>query len=89
MASGGSGMVTKPTLFLAGEGGREEYAFSGTNKSLSTSGGITIGSVNVTVQVAEGDDPKKVADVVLEAMRTQATLYQGIGVIADRRIAAA
>lgn len=32
MASGGSGMVTRPTYFLAGEAGAEEYAFSGAGK---------------------------------------------------------
>jgi len=33
MADGGMGTVTKPTLFLAGEAGREEFAFSGAGKS--------------------------------------------------------
>lgn len=32
MAAGGRGRVTKPTLFLAGEGGAEDVAFSGANK---------------------------------------------------------
>jgi hypothetical protein len=31
MAEGGSGKVTKPTLFLAGEAGPESYAFGGAN----------------------------------------------------------
>jgi hypothetical protein len=31
MAEGGSGRVTKPTLFLAGEAGPESYAFGGAN----------------------------------------------------------
>jgi hypothetical protein len=31
MAEGGEGIVTKPTLFLAGEKGPEPYAFGGTN----------------------------------------------------------
>lgn len=35
MASGGSGRVSKPTLFLAGEAGPEEYAFSGGGRSFS------------------------------------------------------
>jgi len=29
MAAGGFGRVTKPTLFLAGEAGAEDFAFSG------------------------------------------------------------
>lgn len=33
MAAGGAGMVTRPTLFLAGEGGPEQFAFSGANRS--------------------------------------------------------
>ncbi len=33
MANGGIGRVTGPTLFLAGEDGSEEYAFSGANRS--------------------------------------------------------
>lgn len=36
MAAGGYGTVSKPTLFLAGEAGKEQYAFSGANKTLAT-----------------------------------------------------
>ena len=32
MADGGSGTVTRPTLFLAGEAGPEQFAFSGANR---------------------------------------------------------
>lgn len=32
MRQGGMGMVKKPTLFLAGEAGSEEFAFSGANR---------------------------------------------------------
>lgn len=39
MAAGGSGRVTRPTLFLAGEAGAEDYAFSGGGRSFSGSGG--------------------------------------------------
>lgn len=38
MALGGSGMVTKPTLFLAGEYGPEQFAFSGGGQRFSESG---------------------------------------------------
>jgi hypothetical protein len=34
MAEGGSGVATKPTLFLAGEKGPEPYAFGGANNKL-------------------------------------------------------
>jgi hypothetical protein len=40
MAKGGSGMVKKPTLFLAGEEGPEEFAFSGSGKSFGSGGGF-------------------------------------------------
>lgn len=39
MARGGSGMVKKPTLFLAGEAGSEEFAFSGAGKKFGGGGG--------------------------------------------------
>jgi TP901 family phage tail tape measure protein len=40
MASGGSGTVTKPTLFMAGEAGREDFAFSGGGKSFGGGGNV-------------------------------------------------
>jgi hypothetical protein len=40
MAEGGSGMVTKPTLFLAGEAGPESFAFGGANNK-AMGGGST------------------------------------------------
>jgi hypothetical protein len=43
MAAGGTGVVTRPTLFMAGEAGREEYAFSGANRRLDRSGGDDAG----------------------------------------------
>lgn len=39
MASGGMGRVTKPTLFLAGEAGSEDFAFSGGGKSFGSGDG--------------------------------------------------
>lgn len=38
MAEGGYGTVTKPTLFLAGEAGPEEYAFSGAGRRFESGG---------------------------------------------------
>lgn len=38
MADGGLGKVTKPTLFLAGEAGPEEYAFSGAGRTFGRMG---------------------------------------------------
>ncbi len=40
MAAGGSGRVYKPTLFLAGERGPEEFAFSGANKGFGGGGDV-------------------------------------------------
>jgi len=39
MADGGIGRVTRPTLFLAGEAGAEDFAFSGGGRSFRSSGG--------------------------------------------------
>jgi hypothetical protein len=52
-------------------------------------GGVTVNGLQVTVVASEGDDPKTIADKVLEALRTQAHLYQGFATIADRQITAA
>jgi hypothetical protein len=41
MATGGLGAVSRPTLFLAGEAGPEQFAFSGAGKSFSGGGGDT------------------------------------------------
>jgi hypothetical protein len=41
MAEGGSGRVSSPTLFMAGEAGSEEYAFSGANRSFGGSSDAT------------------------------------------------
>jgi hypothetical protein len=45
MAAGGEGTVDRPTLFLAGEAGRERYKFSGANRDFSggESGGRVAG----------------------------------------------
>jgi hypothetical protein len=44
MAEGGSGIATRPTLFLAGERGPEPYAFGGANNKLGMgrTGNITV-----------------------------------------------
>jgi len=45
MAAGGIGRVTRPSLFLAGEAGPEDFAFSGAGRSFGGGGGT------VTVQL--------------------------------------
>jgi hypothetical protein len=47
MAEGGSGIVTRPTLFLAGDAGPERYDFSPMGRGRS--GGVNITIENVTV----------------------------------------
>ena len=41
MANGGFGTVDRPTVFVAGEAGREQFAFSGANKSFDRMPGST------------------------------------------------
>lgn len=73
MAEGGFGRVTRPTLFLAGEEGPEDFAFSGSNRSFA-SGAVP----DVTVEVhfngpvfAEEDYIQtKVVDALTQAIRT-------------------
>ncbi len=62
MASGGTGTVTQPTLFLAGERGREDFAFSGTGRSFGDSSALLANGggggqpIEVTVySILEGD----------------------------------
>jgi hypothetical protein len=70
MAHGGSGMVSGPTLFLAGEAGPEEYAFSGANKSFSgmSQAPITI-NFNGPVFGEEDYIQTRVIDGIAEAIR--------------------
>jgi hypothetical protein len=51
MADGGIGRVTKPTLFLAGEAGPEDFAFSGGNRAFAPAGRSNTSGAPVTVNV--------------------------------------
>jgi len=64
MADGGIGRVTKPTLFLAGEAGPEDVAFSGANRSFSGGGGTTVIFEKGAFQSL---DPKGSEELVLAA----------------------
>jgi phage-related protein len=70
MASGGSGTVTKPTLFMAGEAGREDFAFSGGGKSFGSRGG---GDVYVTINAPNyvGDKRDLISTVRQEFSKIQ------------------
>lgn len=58
-------------------------------RSASGSGPITVTVGQVTIQAGDHDDLQSLTDKFIEALRTQSSLYQGIAVIADRRISAA
>jgi hypothetical protein len=53
MAKGGSGTVTKPTLFLAGEAGPESFAFGGANNKLMGGGGRSYSTTTVNNTVIQ------------------------------------
>lgn len=56
MADGGSGMVTKPTLFLAGERGPEQFAFSGSGRSFASQQATHEGDVHVHIGTVQAQD---------------------------------
>jgi hypothetical protein len=66
MASGGSGRVTRPTLFLAGESGPEDYAFSGGGQSFGGGGGDTAGVLQRILDALERQ-PRAFRDAAMGA----------------------
>ncbi len=50
MAEGGIGTVTQPTLFLAGEKGKEDFAFSPASKGGISAGGDTYNTFDITIE---------------------------------------
>lgn len=67
MAAGGRGRVTKPTLFLAGEKGPEDVAFSGANRSFGDSGGADNADLLAELRALRRDLPRSMRDAVLLA----------------------
>lgn len=67
MAAGGFGTVTKPTLFLAGEAGPEQVAFSGANRAFA-SGGIDLSSLTAEVAGLRREMAQQVGMAVVHAM---------------------
>ncbi len=65
MASGGFGTVTKPTLFMAGEAGREQYAFSGAGKTFGSGAAPTTDAPSRTQVIVQIGD-RQLGDFVLE-----------------------
>jgi hypothetical protein len=90
MANGGVGTVNEPTLFLAGEAGPEQFAFSGANRKFGDvggGGGVTVGSITVHLSAPDGANKEQLAATLKEVLRTDATVYEAIGTIAERRVA--
>lgn len=70
MASGGMGRVTKPTLFLAGESGAEDYAFSGGGKRFSgNSQTSNYGPANITINMTGVSDPRAFSEELRTALK--------------------
>lgn len=67
MAAGGFGTVTKPTLFLAGEAGPEQVAFSGANRAFAT-GGMDLSSLTAEVAGLRREMAQQVGMAVVHAM---------------------
>ncbi len=53
-----------------------------------TTKSVTVQQLTVTIVADASTDKKKLAAMVTDALRTEAVLYDGIAIIADRRIAA-
>lgn len=69
MAEGGYGTVTKPTLFLAGEAGPEDFAFAPKRKGGMGGGGVTV-IQNISGSVWKTEELKSLAvSGMAEAMR--------------------
>jgi hypothetical protein len=71
MATGGAGMVTRPTLFLAGEAGPEKYWFSGAQNQQPAPGGQASITVNFNGPVFGEEEyiQTTVVDNILQALR--------------------
>jgi hypothetical protein len=88
MAEGGYGTVDRPTWFLAGEAGREQYAFSGANRTFSPAAFASVrsdaaaGGTNINVSIgqvglqeSEYEFRDRVGKAVVSAMRAQGVRF--------------
>lgn len=89
MESGGSGRVTRPTLFYSA--GNEDFAFSGEGRSFAgapSRGGVTFGDIHVYADGASLSDMQQFAPKFIEALRSNTGgLYDGIQTVASRATA--
>lgn len=72
-AAGGSAVVDKPTLFLAGEGGPEIATFTPVGQAGGDGGGGGVGQVviNLNVDHIEGGDPASTLDMLSDQIRRE------------------
>jgi hypothetical protein len=71
MAKGGEGVVTEPTLFMAGEAGPERYKFS------PLSGSSNNEAFNITINypvIREGADIEALGEQIVRSIRTKTGL---------------
>jgi hypothetical protein len=71
MAAGGYGRVTRPTLFMAGEAGPEDFAFSGAHKSFGGGGSVVINVDGSNSFYQNLGDMQRLAQVVGKAVRVE------------------
>jgi hypothetical protein len=70
MADGGIGSVTRPTLFLAGERGPEDFAFSGGGRSFKSSSATTASAPTVVImQIDKREIGRAIADALPGELR--------------------
>jgi hypothetical protein len=74
-ASGGSVVVDKPTMFMAGEAGPEIATFTPLSQAANSSAGVgqssSIGQVTINVQTLSGDNPRATLTQLADEMRRQ------------------
>ncbi len=89
MKYGGYGYAPGPMTFSTK--GNEYFAFSGEGKKFGNGAakgsGVTVGAVNIAMTVTENVSRETLKRNLTDLMRTDADVYEGIGVIAERRVA--
>jgi hypothetical protein len=70
MAAGGDFMVTRPTMFLAGEAGPERATFSGAGNAGSSSGMSTAAMESELSEIRQllNDQPRAMAIAIQDAL---------------------
>jgi hypothetical protein len=79
MAAGGIGRVTRPTLFLAGEAGPEDVAFSGGGKRFGGAGGVTVNVDASGAMFRDRASLRELASLVGDAVTANLRLNRQLG----------